>query len=137
MESRHASTNFELHPLSPRVIFTPHNRTASDPQQVHISTAGKHYMTVTWITDDLTVHSTVEYGTQPGKYTAKVTGDRSSYQVLTYSSGTIHHVRIGPLKPNITYYYICGGHGPEFSFTTLPSAFPIEIAVVGDLGQSE
>ncbi|CAN1133792.1 Purple acid phosphatase 22 [Linum perenne] len=139
MDSRHESTDFELYPLSPRVLFTPHNRSSSEPQQVHISTAGIDHIRVTWITDDQTTLSTVEYGTEPGNYAAKVSGDRSSYQFLTYRSGSIHHVRIGPLKPNTTYYYRCGGGGggPEFSLKTPPSEFPVEFAVVGDLGQSE
>ncbi|CAN0846968.1 Purple acid phosphatase 22 [Linum grandiflorum] len=134
---KHASTDFEQFPLSARVFFTPHHRSPSDPQQVHISIAGSDHIKVTWITDDRTVLSTVEYGTEPGNYNDKVFGDRSSYQFLTYTSGSIHHVRIGPLEPNTTYYYRCGGHGPEFSFKTPPSTFPLEIAVVGDLGQTD
>ncbi|CAI0423580.1 unnamed protein product [Linum tenue] len=134
----HASTNFELYPLPPRVFFTPHHGSASDPQQVHISIAGIDRIRVTWITDDNTVPSTVEYGTEPGTYLAKATGDNnSSYKFLTYTSGSIHHVSIGPLEPNTTYYYRCGGHGHEFSFKTPPSTLPLEIAIVGDLGQSD
>ncbi|CAL1378351.1 unnamed protein product [Linum trigynum] len=134
----HASTEFELVPLHPRVFFTPHNGSASDPQQVHISIAGIDHIRITWLTDDKTVPSAVEYGTEPGKHVIKATGDNSSsYQFLTYTSGFIHHVRIGPLEPNTTYYYRCGGCGPEFSFKTPPSTFPLQIAVVGDLGQTD
>ncbi|CAI0423676.1 unnamed protein product [Linum tenue] len=94
----YASTDFEEYPLPPRVFFTPHHGSASDPQQVHISIAGIDRIRVTWITDDKTVPSTVEYGTEPGTYLAKATGDNnSSYKFLPYTSGSIHHVSTGPL----------------------------------------
>ncbi|MDG6100472.1 hypothetical protein EXU34_23875, partial [Alteromonas sp. ZYF713] len=34
------------------------------------------------------------------------------------------------------YYYRCGGQGPELSFKTPPSEFPVTLAVAGDLGQT-
>ncbi|KAL2250762.1 UNVERIFIED_CONTAM: Purple acid phosphatase 22 [Sesamum indicum] len=119
------------------LIFRPHNRSESEPQQVHISVAGKDNMRVSWITSDKKVKSVVEYGKTPGKYEASATGESTSYKYFFYSSGEIHHVRIGPLEPSTMYYYRCGGYGPEFSFRTPPSAFPIEFAVTGDLGQTE
>ncbi|XP_010426889.1 PREDICTED: purple acid phosphatase 22-like [Camelina sativa] len=109
----------------------------SDPQQVHVSLAGKDYMRVTFITEDEKVDSVVEYGKQPGKYDGKATGESTSYGYLFYNSGKIHHVKIGPLQSNTIYYYRCGGNGPEFSFKTPPSTFPVEFAIVGDLGQTE
>ncbi|KAK4800766.1 hypothetical protein SAY86_021253 [Trapa natans] len=124
------------HPARP-VVITPHNRSDSEPQQVHISLAGRDHIRVSWITEDKKVQSVVEYGTAPGKYDAVATGKHTSYQYFFYRSGKIHHVRLGPLKPETTYYYRCGGHGSEFSFKTPPSTFPIEFAVVGDLGQTE
>lgn len=114
-----------------------HNRSDSHPQQVHISLAGKDYMRVSWITSDKKSPPVVEYGTTPGKYGGAATGESTSYHYFFYSSGEIHHVKIGPLKPTTTYYYRCGGGGPEFSFRTPPSGFPIEFAVAGDLGQTE
>ncbi|KAL3754135.1 hypothetical protein ACJRO7_001393 [Eucalyptus globulus] len=120
-----------------RIIFTKHNRSKSEPQQVHISLAGNNYMRVTWITDDHKVPSTVEYGTAPGQYNTAARGEQTSYTYFFYSSGKIHHVKIGPLEPATTYYYRCGGVGPEFSFKMPPSTFPIEFVVVGDLGQTE
>ncbi|KAL8516913.1 hypothetical protein ACS0TY_015239 [Phlomoides rotata] len=119
------------------LIFRPHNRSDSDPQQVHISLAGNDYMRVSWITADKKVKSIVEYGKWPGKYDGSGTGETTSYHYFFYSSGAIHHVKIGPLDPNTTYYYRCGGNGPEFRFRTPPSAFPVEFAVSGDLGQTE
>ncbi|KAJ4836202.1 Purple acid phosphatase 22 [Turnera subulata] len=124
-------------PPARNVIFTTHDRSDQEPQQVHISLAGSDHMRVTWITDDKHSKSIVEYGTQPGRYDAKATGEHTSYHYFFYSSGKIHHVKIGPLEPNTSYYYRCGGHGPEFSFKTPPATFPIEFAVVGDLGQTE
>ncbi|KAK4481174.1 hypothetical protein RD792_012055 [Penstemon davidsonii] len=94
-------------------------------------------MRVSWITTDKKVQSVVEYGKVPGKYEASATGESTSYHYFFYTSGEIHHVRIGPLEPSTTYYYKCGSSGPEFSFRTPPLAFPIEFAVAGDLGQTE
>ncbi|KAJ4705187.1 Purple acid phosphatase, partial [Melia azedarach] len=131
-----ADENFVRQP--PRsLIQTPHDRSDSDPQQVHASLVGKDYMRVSWITDDEKVASTVEYGKISGTYNAMATGEHNSYKFFLYESGTIHHVKIGPLEPNTVYYYRCGGLGPEFSFKTPPASFPIEFAVVGDLGQTE
>ncbi|XP_050230394.1 purple acid phosphatase 22-like [Mercurialis annua] len=132
-----ASTPSYSRPSARSLILTPHNRSNSDPQQVHISLAGKDYMRVTWITEDKHVESKVEYGKETGRYNAMKTGDHTSYNYFFYSSPKIHHVKIGPLEPNSTYFYRCGGYGPEFSFNTPPSNFPIEFVVVGDLGQTE
>lgn len=109
---------------------------ASDPQQVHISLAGEKHMRVTFVTDDNSVPSVVDYGTEAGTYTSTSQGESTSYSYLMYSSGKIHHVVIGPLNDNTVYYYRCGGHGPEFQFKTPPSQFPLSLAVVGDLGQT-
>ncbi|XP_073298671.1 purple acid phosphatase 22-like [Primulina huaijiensis] len=118
-------------------IFTIRGSSDSDPQQVRISLGGNDQILVSWITSDRNVESTVEYGKTPGKYENLSTGESSSYQYLTYSSGEIHQVKIGPLEAGTVYYYRCGGAGPEFSFRTPPSVFPVEFAVIGDLGQTE
>lgn len=89
-------------------------------------------MRVSWVTSDKHVPSIVEYGNVAGKYELSATGEHTSYHYFFYSSGEIHHVTIGPLKPSTTYYYRCGGSGPEFSFRTPPSSFPIEFAVAGE-----
>ncbi|KAL6141780.1 hypothetical protein ACLB2K_060067 [Fragaria x ananassa] len=120
-----------------RVIFTHHDRSDSDPQQVHISLVGKDHMKVSWVTDSKHSSSLVEYGKQSGKYNAKANGEHTSYKYFFYSSGKIHHVTIGPLEPSTTYFYRCGGSGPEFSFKTPPSTLPLDFVVVGDLGQTE
>ncbi|KAG6427517.1 hypothetical protein SASPL_111763 [Salvia splendens] len=119
------------------VIFRQFKGPESAPQQVHISLAGKDYMRVSWITEEKS-QSVVEYGKAAGQYSASATGEDSmSYRYFFYTSGEIHHVKIGPLDPSTTYYYRCSGGGPEFTFRTPPSAFPIEFAVAGDLGQTE
>ncbi|KAK7244923.1 hypothetical protein RIF29_39752 [Crotalaria pallida] len=120
-----------------QLISTPHKGSDSDPQQVHISLVGKDKMRVSWITEDKHTKSLVEYGTKSGEYTSQATGGHTSYQYFFYNSGKIHHVVIGPLQPSTTYYYRCGGLGPEFSFKTPPSKFPVEFVIVGDLGQTE
>ncbi|KAL8039704.1 hypothetical protein ABFX02_10G053400 [Erythranthe guttata] len=119
------------------LVFWHHSGSDSDPQQVHVSLSGKGYMRVSWITSDKNVEPTVQYGKTRGKYNLSATGETTSYHYLIYKSGQIHHVRIGPLDPATTYYYRCGGSGPEFHFRTPPSAFPVEFAVAGDLGQTE
>ncbi|XP_074583073.1 purple acid phosphatase 18 [Curcuma longa] len=109
---------------------------SSDPQQVHISLAGMNHMRITWITDNKSSPSIVKYGTSPGEYTSSSQGESTSYKYLFYNSGKIHHVVIGPLESNTTYFYQCGEQGPEFQLKTPPAEFPITFAVVGDLGQT-
>ncbi|KAL5710657.1 putative purple acid phosphatase 20 [Ranunculus cassubicifolius] len=110
---------------------------SSSPQQVHISMVGQDKMRITWITDDQTP-ATVEYGTTSGSNQFSVSGNTSSYKYMTYTSGEIHNVVIGPLTPNTVYFYRCGSdYRQEFSFKTPPARFPIKFAVVGDLGQTE
>ncbi|KAM5559517.1 hypothetical protein ABKV19_020933 [Rosa sericea] len=120
-----------------RVIFTHHDRSDSDPQQVHISLVGKDHMKVSWVTDSKHCSSLVEYGKESGNYNAKANGEHTSYKYFFYSSGKIHHVTIGPLEPSTTYFYMCGSSGPEFSFKTPPSTLPLDFVVAGDLGQTE
>ncbi|XP_050381858.1 purple acid phosphatase 22-like [Argentina anserina] len=120
-----------------RVIFTHHDRSDSDPQQVHISLVGEDHMKVSWVTDSKHSSSYVEYGKESGKYNAKATGENTSYKFFFYTSGKIHHVNIGPLELSTIYFYRCGGSGPEFSFKTPPSTLPLNFVVVGDLGQTE
>ncbi|KAB2631734.1 purple acid phosphatase 20 [Pyrus ussuriensis x Pyrus communis] len=111
---------------------------SASPQQVHISVVGEDKMRVTWITDSPSP-ATVVYGISTGVYESSATGNTNSYTYLMYTSGDIHDVVIGPLKPNTTYFYRCGSSDsdPEFSFKTPPAAFPITFAIVGDLGQTE
>ncbi|KAF0891910.1 hypothetical protein E2562_011302 [Oryza meyeriana var. granulata] len=86
-----------VRPPPGRVIFTEHTKPASHPQQVHVSVVGVNRMRVSWITEDKHVRSVVEYGKISGNYTASATGDHTSYRYFLYSSGKIHHVKIGPL----------------------------------------
>ncbi|XP_017430795.2 purple acid phosphatase 18 [Vigna angularis] len=109
---------------------------SSYPQQVHISLAGEKHIRVTWITDDKHSPSYVEYGTLPGRYDSIAEGEFTSYNYMLYTSGTIHHVVIGPLEDNTVYFYRCGGKGPDFQLKTPPNQFPIVFAVAGDLGQT-
>ncbi|KAG4112119.1 hypothetical protein ERO13_D13G143500v2 [Gossypium hirsutum] len=106
------------------------------PHQVHISLAGENHMRISWITDDNSAPSIVEYGTLPGQYTFSSSGETASYNYLFYSSGKIHHTVIGPLEHDTIYFYRCGGQGPEFQLKTPPGQFPVTFAVAGDLGQT-
>ncbi|KAK6779405.1 hypothetical protein RDI58_021589 [Solanum bulbocastanum] len=132
-----ASPEYSRPPPHPAIFIGP-TRSESETEQVHISLVGNDHMKVTWITSHKHEKSIVEYGTSSGNYDkSSMTGERMSYRYFFYNSGKIHHITIGPLGPNTTYYYRCGGNGPEFSFKTPPSTFPIEFSIVGDLGQTE
>ncbi|CAO2042169.1 unnamed protein product [Urochloa humidicola] len=119
------------------IILTEHTELAAHPQQVHVSAVGANHMRVSWVTDDKRVPSVVEYGRASRNYTASSTGEHTSYRYFLYTSGKIHHVKIGPLEPGTVYYYRCGMAGKEFTLRTPPAALPIELVLVGDLGQTE
>jgi hypothetical protein len=115
-------------------------KSATDPDQMHLSLAGPNYMKVSWMTSDNSVPATVQYGTQTGNLWQTATGVSKRYTFLTYKSGQMHHVKLGPLLDSTTYFYRCGGFGPEFNFTTPPHSgpsVPVKFAVVGDLGQTD
>lgn len=118
------------------LAFPSRPRRSSDPQQVHISLAGEKHIRISWITDDDSSPSIVEYGISPGEYTSSSQGERTSYSYFLYSSGNIHHVVIGPLDDNTIYFYRLGGQGPVFHLKTPSSQFPVTFAVAGDLGQT-
>ncbi|CAN6371811.1 unnamed protein product [Urochloa humidicola] len=119
------------------LVLTPHDKLASHPQQVHISAVGADAMEVTWVTDDRSAPSVVEYGTSPGNYTASETGYSTTYKYRSYTSSAIHHVTIGPLEPG-TYYYRCGSTASdELSLQTPPASLPVEFVIIGDVGQTE
>lgn len=88
-------------------------------------------MRVSWITEDKDAETIVEYGTKAGEYSAKAEGEHTKYQYFFYTSGKIHNAVIGPLEASTTYFYRCGGSGPEFSFKTPPAKLPIEFVIVG------
>uniref|UniRef100_A0A199UA04 Purple acid phosphatase n=1 Tax=Manihot esculenta TaxID=3983 RepID=A0A199UA04_MANES len=109
---------------------------STTPQQVHISMVGEDKMRISWITDDPTP-SIVDYGTSPGVYSSSANGTSSSYRYITYNSGEIHNVVIGPLNPNTVYYYRCSSNSArQFSFKTPPAQLPVKFAIAGDLGQT-
>ncbi|KAJ8763600.1 hypothetical protein K2173_003072 [Erythroxylum novogranatense] len=112
------------------------SRPSPSPQQVHISLAGDKHIRVSWITDDKSSPSIVEYGTSPGNYSETSDGESTTYSYLLYTSGKIHHTVIGPLEPSTIYFYRCGGQGPEFQLKTPPLQLPVTFAVAGDLGQT-
>ena len=89
-------------------------------------------MRISWITED-PIQPIVTYATSPGLSNAhSATGTSSSYKFISYSSGNIHNVVIGPLNANTTYYYLCGpSNSTVFSFKTPPSDFPIKFGVSG------
>ncbi|XP_057540389.1 purple acid phosphatase 18 [Amaranthus tricolor] len=133
-----SSANEYIRPKPRQLLSFPwHHRSSSEPQQVHISLAKENHMRISWVTDDLSAPSIVEYGTSSGQYTAMAHGDSISYSCfILYRSGGIHHTVIGPLNPGTEYFYRCGGEGPEFKLRTPPAELPITFSVAGDLGQT-
>ncbi|OEL25770.1 Purple acid phosphatase 22 [Dichanthelium oligosanthes] len=136
MPSFPADEEYARPPPRPLVPMA-NDKPATHPQQVHISAVGAHGMRITWVTDDRSAPSVVEYGTSPGKYVPSETGYHTTYQFLSYTSGAIHCVTIGPLVPSTTYYYRCGMAGDEFSLRTPPATLPVEFVIIGDVGQTE
>ncbi|XP_022766099.1 probable purple acid phosphatase 20 [Durio zibethinus] len=117
-------------------IPQPKELSPTSPQQVHASVVGADKMRISWITEG-SAPAIVEYDTSPGSYSKSATGSTSSYRYLTYKSGKIHDVVIGPLNPNTVYYYRCSSDSTrEFSLKTPPALLPIKFAIVGDLGQT-
>ncbi|RDX60611.1 putative purple acid phosphatase 20, partial [Mucuna pruriens] len=128
-----------IRPPPRETLFIPHKDQDSDsPQQVHISQVGRNKMRISWITDSSTP-AKVTYGPSPSANAFSATGNTSSYRYLLYKSGEIHDVVIGPLNPNTLYYYRLGDppSSQTYNFKTPPSQFPINFAVVGDLGQTD
>lgn len=123
-------------PPSP-LVLVPHDKPAAHPQQVHISIVRTNHMRISWVTDDRSAPSVVHYGTSRSNYTSSATGSHTTYRYFLYKSGAIHHATIGPLSPGTVYYYRCGDAGDEFTLRTPPSSLPIELVVIGDLGQTE
>jgi hypothetical protein len=109
---------------------------ATSPTQMHVSLAGPNKMKVSWMTGSRTynVPAIVTYGTAQDQLTQVATGTTKSYNYLLYQSGQMHHVILGPLADSTTYFYMCGGFGPVYNFTTPPPAgrdVPIKFAIVG------
>ncbi|KAL2345214.1 hypothetical protein Fmac_006499 [Flemingia macrophylla] len=128
-----------VRPPPRKTLFVPHAEEDADtPQQVHISQVGQNMMRISWITDNSTP-AKVSYGPSPSANALSTTGNTSSYNYLIYKSGEIHEVVVGPLNPNIVYYYRLGDQpsSPTRQFKTTPSQFPIKFAVIGDLGQTD
>ncbi|KAB5534811.1 hypothetical protein DKX38_017897 [Salix brachista] len=131
-----ASSEYVRPPTRKTLNLSWRSKSSSHPQQVHISVAGDNHMRVSWVTNDKSAASMVEYGTSPGRYSNIALGESTWYSYLFYSSGMIHHTVIGPLEDNTVYYYRCGGGGPEYKLKTPPAQFPVTFSVAGDLGQT-
>jgi hypothetical protein len=100
--------------------------------------------------------SAVNYGLSPSSLNLQAvntdgakTYSAHSTQHGDYTSDYLHHVTLTGLQPATTYYYgvpTCSEYAPDcsvgdavFSFTTAPpdgEGFPLNFAVVGDLGQT-
>ncbi|KAI0491471.1 hypothetical protein KFK09_025731 [Dendrobium nobile] len=113
-----------------RILTVKSSESDSHPQQVRISIVGSDQMLISWITKDKNIPSLVEYGKTPGIYDCSASGESTSHRFFFYTSGNIHHVEIGPLDANTTYYYRCGGVGGESTFKTPPLTLPIEFVLI-------
>lgn len=118
------------------------------PFHVHIASGADSStsMTVSFSTTSLSCASTVAWGSSSSSVkTVATNGDGCSTYSTTsktygsYTSDCIHHVTISGLLPSTKYYYTPSAGTDIFSFTTAPAAgtgFPINFAVLGDLGQT-
>ncbi|XP_020581260.1 purple acid phosphatase 22-like [Phalaenopsis equestris] len=124
-------------PPAGKILTVESSESDSHPQQVHVSMVGSDHMRISWIAKEKNTPSLVEYGKIPGVYDRSATGESTSYRFFFYTSGEIHHVSVGPLDSNTTYYYRCGGVGDELAFKTPPAALPVDFVLAGDLGQTD
>ncbi|KAL9237749.1 hypothetical protein vseg_012262 [Gypsophila vaccaria] len=132
------------------------------PEQIALSLSTPSSLFVSWVTgeakigsnvsalDPSSVASEVWCGKESGKYPIKMKGVSMVYsqlypfeELLNYTSGIIHHVKLQGLEPGTKYYYKCGDSSvsamsEEHTFETLPlpgpNSYPRRIAFVGDLG---
>ncbi|KAE9585392.1 putative Acid phosphatase [Lupinus albus] len=87
-------------------------------------------MRISWFTI-IPTPATVQYGLTPSADSFNATGVTDSYRYMTFYSGPVHNVVIGPLNPNTIYYYRMGDSTKIYTMKTPPSQFPIKFAVVG------
>jgi len=112
-------------------------------QYVHLAlTDDPTSIVVGWYTEDKTKSSLVHYGTTPSK-----NGIPSDYPFVTNGTwniwkegyGVNHFTVLKGLKPQTTYFYICGddlgGYSSQYNFTTAPEALvPFSVGIYGDMG---
>lgn len=106
-------------------------------------------MTVSYSTTDFNCDSSVSFGTSETElsHTAANKDGCESYTHTSkygeYNSDCLHHVSLPSLQPSTKYYYKAGGDEKDstvYSFTTAPvkgTGYPLNIAVLGDLGQTD
>jgi len=135
---RQPATGGYLH----KVAITPFYQ----PRHVHLAYgATTTSVVVTWSTLAMTGTPRVEWGTDPFRLSATAHGHSKKF-VDSPGGGSvqwIHRVHLGPLTPNTTYYYHCGGifgWSGVFAFRTYAGAdlhgteAELRLAVFGDLG---
>ena len=118
------------------------------PFHVHIASGveASSSMTVSFSTTSVSCASTVGWGTSSSSVTTIATNSdgcktysTTSSSYGSYTSDCLHHVTIAGLQPSTKYYYAPSTGTDIFSFTTAPAVgtgFPINFAVLGDLGQT-
>lgn len=125
------------------VLADPHAEAygaAATPIQPHLSWTGEPSTgaAVLWRTDAETMATTVEIGTEPGRYDWTVEG-RSFVLEGDAEIGRVHEVHVCGLLPGTTWYYRVGGEGAwsdEASFTTAPTPGSTDGFVFGVAGDS-
>lgn len=115
-------------------------------------------VTFTWLTDDtrddasscehaavveISGMGTVQKEFECLRYQYGAAADSAFAFGTNYTSGRIHRVRVGNLKPDTTYHYSLKGDKDRLhrTFRTLPApssrnAYPLSFGVIGDLGQT-
>jgi len=117
-------------------------RNDTAPEQVHIQcTTNPTEMIIIWVTFASSNGHFVQYGTQPGVYTAQGSGYEYTYTVgVPAWAGFLHRVLVTGLVPGTRYYYRVGdgvNWSPEFNFVAVPepgSGEGLSYMVYGDMG---
>ena len=118
------------------------SETSDAPIHIHLTWQNNNMsstMTVTWQSNysdsgSVVLYDNVSHGGIPSLYRYSASGNCHTYMG---ASGYIHDVELTELKPNFTYYFICGGakggYSDERSFRTVPThPSHLRFAVGGD-----
>jgi acid phosphatase type 7 len=116
------------------------------PEQVSLSLVDDpHSISVRWTTN-LSLPSTVQFDTVPGRFSLSAQGNASTYTGIGYASPYIHVATLPALTPGATYYYRLAGPNAAwsdtFTFTGPRGAgsdagfYPFVMGWTADLGQT-
>lgn len=121
--------------LSPLFVFSFYNGSSIEAldSPIHIHLTWQHSnmsstITVTWQTRDLDSGNVVAYDniSRSGNFSLYRWIATGTVHTYAGASGYIHDVELTELKPNLTYYFICGGDIGGYSDERLFRTAPIQ-----------